>query len=226
MDRPYLLKQCRELLIDDFHSEARVGDLHFRLHSPQEQPEEPTQPRGHYQTVIHADGIYRLYYRGQLPLTDAAQMLQDGNPGEYTAYAESDDGRTWRCPELGLFPNKAANAVWSGTMATHNFAPFLDEQPGCPPEERFKALGGVQPGGGLFAFTSPDGIHWRPCGETPAMPPLKDKAWALDSQNVAFWSVAENCYVLYYRVFEPIQGKKLRAIFKTTSDDFRHWQPV
>ncbi|NLE53537.1 MAG: hypothetical protein GX617_01250 [Lentisphaerae bacterium] len=223
MDQPYLLKQCRELLIDDFHSETRIGDLRFRLHSPQALPEEPTQPRGHYQTVIFADGLYRLYYRGQLPVPEATP--QDGNPGEYTAYAESADGRTWRSPELGLFPGRPANAVWAGSMATHNFAPFLDERPGCPPEERFKALGGVQHGGGLYAFTSPDGIHWRSCAETPAMLPPKDKPWSFDSQNVAFWSAAEQCYVLYYRVFQPVQGKNLRAICKTTSDDFRHWQP-
>jgi hypothetical protein len=223
MEQPYLLKQCRELMIDDFHSETGIGDLRFRQHSPQATAVEATQPRGHYQTLIHADGIYRLYYRGQLPV--AEETPADGNPGEYCGYAESMDGCRWRYPALGLFPNKPANTVWSGSMATHNFAPFLDARPGCPLDERFKALGGVQHGGGLYAFVSADGIHWRPGGEEPAMLPPQDKPWSFDSQNVAFWSVAEQCYVLYYRVFEPVQGKNLRAIYKSCSDDFRHWPP-
>lgn len=57
------------------------------------------------------------------------------------------------------------------------------------------------------------------------MLPPKDKPWSFDSQNVAFWSAVEGCYVLYYRVFRTVRGKNLRCISKTTSDDFRHWLP-
>ena len=46
---------------------------------------------------------------------------------------------------------------------------------------------------------------------------------AFDSQNVAFWSETENCYVCYFRVF--ING--VRWVARTTSQDFLNWtEPV
>jgi hypothetical protein len=46
---------------------------------------------------------------------------------------------------------------------------------------------------------------------------------AFDSQNVAFWSEAEQCYVCYFRTWTG----NFRRISRTTSKDFRHWsRPV
>jgi len=86
------------------------------------------------------------------------------------------------------------NVVLAGQPPfSHNFAPFLDTRPGLPGEQRYKALAGTSEKG-LFGFVSADGLHWRKLGEAP----LVTKG-AFDSQNVAFWSDAEQCYALYLR---------------------------
>jgi hypothetical protein len=99
-----------------------------------------------------------------------------------------------------------------------------------PVAERYKALGGLayqahkeqqevrarRGPGGLKAFTSPDGIHWAKLREEAVIP----EAWGkyFDSQNAAFWSEHEQCYVCYFRIFDP--G---RSIARTTSTNFLDW---
>ena len=48
---------------------------------------------------------------------------------------------------------------------------------------------------------------------------LKVEGWAFDSQNVAFWSESEKCYVCYFRIVP----ENVRAIARATSADFVHW---
>ena len=47
--------------------------------------------------------------------------------------------------------------------------PVIDENPACPREERYKALAGIKREGGLFAYKSPDGIHWSLMQEEPVI---------------------------------------------------------
>ncbi|MBI1177704.1 hypothetical protein GC207_09735 [bacterium] len=175
-----------------------------------------------YPTVIHDGKLYRLYYRG-LPKAGA-----DGSENESTCYAESSDGVHWTKPDLGLFEvngTRDNNCVLHGTAPfSHNFSPFLDARPGVSAEERFKAIAGTAKSG-LVAWASGDGIHWRKMSEEPVF-----RDGAFDSQNVAFWSVNEGCYVLYFRVFtggtangERWEPTDFRTIARTTSKDFRHW---
>lgn len=166
--------------------------------------------------TVFADGpSFWMYYRG-LPESGA-----DGGPGEVTCCAQSSDGITWTKPELSIYEvhgTRANNVVLADAApATHNFAPFLDSRSGVPADERFKALGGVSPGG-LVAFVSGDGLHWRKLQTEPV---FNDSGWVFDSQNVASWSPAEHCYVLYYRKSE----EGFRAVARATSTDFVHWSP-
>ncbi|MGC8638856.1 MAG: hypothetical protein ACP5XB_03130 [Isosphaeraceae bacterium] len=168
-----------------------------------------------YATVLHDGPIYRLYYRG-LPRSG-----QDGGSAEVTCHAESPDGIHWTKPELGLFEvagGKANNVVLAGLPPfSHNFSPMLDDRPGVPPAERYKALAGTA-ASGLFAFVSPDGKHWRKLRDRPVI-----THGAFDSQNVPFWSQAEQCYLCYLRVF--VDG--IRRIARSTSPDFLTWtEPV
>jgi hypothetical protein len=102
---------------------------------------------------------------------------------------------------------------------THNFSPFVDTRPGTPAAERYKAVGGTYPGG-LGAFVSGDGIRWKKLQERPVL--VIDKM-GFDSQNVAFWSESEKCYVCYFRTCP----EDVRAIARATSADFVHWsKPV
>jgi hypothetical protein len=170
-----------------------------------------------YATVVRDGDLLRLYYRGH------SDTSGDGSPSEVTCYAESRDGRTWTKPNIGQYTvhgTRENNVILSEEApATHNLCPFLDTNPAAPPDQRFKALGGVS-SSGLIAFVSADGLHWKRLRKEPV---YQEKGWVFDSQNVPFWSDLEQCYVLYYRR----AAAKQRAIARVTSADFVNWsEPV
>ena len=173
-------------------------------------------------TVLLADGIYRMYYRGM-------PSAGDGSDVECTCYAHSVDGVHWVKPDLGLFERQGTrrnNVVLADqTPCSHNFCPFLDTRPGVPEDERFKAVAGLHPPG-LFVFASADGLRWRKLRPEPV---ITAQDFAFDSQNVAFWSEHEQCYVCYYRIWHGGTSPSdlgCRWVARTTSDDFTHWSPA
>jgi hypothetical protein len=176
-------------------------------------------------TIIEEGGIHRLYYT-------ALPMDYKSESGESNlCYAESRDGVTWVKPRLGLVEFRGSrdnNILMAGNTEDRysaNFAPFIDRRPGVPADERFKAVGGVWPKG-MFVLVSADGIRWRKWRPDPVF-----SAGAFDSQNVAFWSESERCYVLFFRVFSGTDHTKItkwemagyRTIAKTTSPDLVTW---
>lgn len=167
-----------------------------------------------YVTVFKEADRYRMYYRG-LP-----EAGKDGSNNEVTCYAESTDGIHWTKPELELFPvrdHPVNNVVLSGQAPySHNFAPFLNTRPGAPEEERYLAVAGTSETG-LTSFASPDGLHWRKLNEGII------REGAFDSQNVAFWSGAEGCYVCYFRTWSEGGYGGYRWISRCTSQDFVTW---
>jgi hypothetical protein len=245
-EEPIDIGSRRELFVDDL----LIGQLkgtRLKLHEPQLlRNSGPPRPFGHYATVLKDGDRYRLYYRG-----DKVKGMHWRNgwgayhANEVTLYAESKDGFHWTEPDLGLYKIESipkGNVVLADQfLVNHNFSPFLDQRPGVPAEQRYKALGGGhyppaswsywKPGereelrrqhgpGGLYAFVAKDGIHWKKLEEKPVIP----EDWgSFDSQNVAFWSQAEDQYVCYYRWM----NKGLRSIRRSTSKDFIHWtEPV
>lgn len=235
-DEPIAIGSRRELFVD----RILVGELKnttLKLHEPQlMQPVAPPRPNGHYATVLKANDNFQFYYRGDtIPGNHWKKGWEQYHEGEVTLYAESKDAIHWTLPNLGLFEHETfpqGNIVLMNEfLVTHNFTPFIDTKPGVPAEQRYKALGGIayQPQhvpvrekrgpGGLKAFVSPDGIHWKKLREEPVVPEEWGKYF--DSQNYAFWSEAEQCYVCYFRRF--IKG--YRGIARTTSKDFITWTP-
>lgn len=242
MNDPIPIGNRLELFVDDLLVD-QMHNLQFRLHEPVPAPLADNPAKGAYMTVIHHDGTYRAYSRQCLDSYDGDRF--DGNPGEYTAYYESADGINWQQPELGIH-NIAGSTANNAILAdmppfSHNFSPFFDSRPGVPDDERFKALSGVATHefvkvgqthphmadwqGGLYAFTSKDGIHWHRTGDTPVIVATEETGYSFDSQNVAFWSAVEQCYVCYFRSRTTPHGK-LRTISRTTSQDFAHWTPA
>lgn len=229
----------RELFVDRY----LVGELKgttLKLHTPQLMlPVAPPRPHGHYATVLRAADKFQFYYRGDTtPGNHWKNGWEQYHEGEVTLYAESTDGINWTLPKLGIYDDHptfpAGNVVLMNEfLVTHNFTPFLDTRPGVPEAERYKGLGGLayQPHkehlevrsrrgpGGLKAFTSPDGIHWKKLRDEPVVPEEWGKYF--DSQNYAFWSDSEQAYVCYFRRF--IKG--YRGIARTTSQDFVTWTP-
>ncbi|MDP7276735.1 MAG: hypothetical protein QF363_14735 [Planctomycetaceae bacterium] len=205
----------RELFVDHFLI-GKLDGLRLKLHEPAPTPLVPGTPSGHYATVIKDGSVFRRFDRG-------GSAKFDGDSLETTHYWESRDGVHWSGPDLGLFAvdgSRKNNVIVANTKwIAHNFSPFLDRRPGVPKQARFKALAGVHKGGGLFGFSSGDGIHWQKLKETPI---ITSRAFAFDSQNVSFWSESEQCYVCYFRTWKTPHGS-LRTISRCVSEDFIRW---
>lgn len=228
---PVAIGSRRELFVDKVLIDQMRGAA-LQMHPPQEASvaikfDQPWEGRfSAYITVLRDEQAkkYRMYYRGNAGASD-------GSSGECTCYAESDDGVRWTKPSLGLHEvngSKDNNVMLANLPPyTHNFAPFLDKRPGVPAEERYKTLAGLGGKfGGLSAFVSGDGIHWRKLQEAPVI-----TKGAFDSQNVSFWSENEGCYVAYFRIFtgggtdeSTWKPKGVRWVSRATSKDFIHWE--
>jgi len=217
-----------ELFVDDRLIDRRKN-VTLKLHEPVPQEvairfDKPWEgPVSYYVTVLQDADIYRMYYRGSGSRKDGV--------GEVTGCAESSDGIRWTRPNLGLFEHagsKDNNIVWSGA-GSHNFAPFIDENPACKPGRRYKAFCSI--GRGLAPVVSAEGLRWQLLRKSPVI-----TQGAFDSQNVGMWDTVQQQYVAYFRVFaNPRTGKMsheagqgevfsgVRSIARATSNDFLNW---
>lgn len=226
---PLELGSRRELFVDRFLTE-RLDHVRLKLHEPRDEGEvfrfdQPWEGAFcTYSTIIKDGERFRLYYRGK-------QENKPDGVGEVTCYAESPDGIHWTRPKLAVqvaYGQVDCNIILTQAAVTHNFSPFLDTRPGVPAKERFKALAGSlykNPGGGLLALGSADGIHWERLA-----PQAVITQGAFNSQNVAFWSESEHCYVAYFRTFTKgvttateWRPEGLRTVSRSTSPDYLHW---
>ncbi len=217
---PIVVGDRLELFVDDLLIE-QSKNITWKVHRPVPQEvvlvtDEPWEGNtSAYFTVFQDGDRFRIYYRGSHYDTETKRAAHP----EVTCYAESRDGIHWEKPRLGLFEFAGStenNIVWMGP-GSHNFTPFKDTNPACPPEARYKALAGIKEyGGGLQTLQSPDGIHWSRIQEAPII-----TEGAFDSQNLAFWDSHAQCYRAYWRIFK----NGVRDIRTATSKDFVHWEP-
>ncbi|MHB9110732.1 MAG: glycoside hydrolase family protein [Armatimonadota bacterium] len=202
-----------EMFIDDWLID-RLRGARLRLHAPEkrevvlEMNAVAEDSNACYFNFFEDDGRIRMYYRGY------ASDVKDRD--EQTANtAESADGVHFTRPKLGIVPFKGSaenHVVYQGREG-HNFCAFRDDNPACPPDQRYKAVGGEWMK--LCGFVSPDGYRWRKIREEPL-----EVAGAFDSLNVAFWDGRLGCYRLFSRFFLP---PFTRCIQSSVSDDFIHW---
>ncbi len=168
-----------------------------------------------YVTILQDGPMYRMYYRG-MPVAKS-----DGSPQETTCYAESQDGIRWEKPGLKLFRvmgKRTNNVILAGQPPfSHNFSPFVDTRPGVPADGRFKALAGTSKLG-LYVFVSGDGLRWKKWRDQPVL-----TRGAFDSQNVVFWSPAEQRYVAYFRTWTGGGFRGFRTISRAVSADMVSW---
>jgi len=219
--KPIEIGSRLELLIDDAVVDRLEGGAALRLHHPTRADvalvfDRPWEGSGcGYVTVFRDGNDFRMYYRAS---TVRYTFESYTSAPAFTCCAESADGIHWKRPDLGLCEaagtghNNVILTEETGGPATHNFSPFLDDQRGVPPKERYKALGGSRRSG-LIAFVSADGIRWHELSETPVI-----TKGAFDSQNLAFWDSARDTYRAYIRDFRD--GRDIRTC---TSADFRTW---
>ncbi len=233
--QPIDIGSRRELFVDQLLI-ARMHRTELRMHRPVKAPRPKSPlPERHMMTVIKDGDLYRAYWRGSDPAYTGETYT--GHPGETVHYAESRDGHEWEFPNLGMheFDGTRENNVILARQPPFltNFIPFLDTRPGVESSERYKALAGYpgpgdkrgidEPGRGLFAFVSADGIHWTKKNEViPYRPQWRH---AFDSSNASFWSETEQLYVCYFRTWTD--PERLRSVSRTTSPDFENWsEPV
>ncbi|MCK4291824.1 MAG: hypothetical protein KAY65_01400 [Planctomycetes bacterium] len=209
-----------ELLVDEHLIERMKGEVELRLHSPTAQEivlvhDRPWEGNtSGYHTIFRDGDLYRMYYRGW----DHDGKTQKQLHPAVVCYAESNDGIGWKRPNLGLMEFKGSknNNIILSEFGTHNFTPFKDANPKCPAEAMYKAVarGEGADSRKLFAFQSPDGIHWKLMQQGPIV-----TEGAFDSQNLVFWDSLRREYRCYFRDFR--QG--FRDIKTSTSRDFVHW---
>jgi hypothetical protein len=208
---------------------ASKQHLALRLHQPLKseialQFDAPWEgANNHFVTVFQDGPLYRMYYRAVpgIPASSKDWLLM-------VAYAESNDGIHWTKPNLDLVEfqgNKQNNIIWRSPESgfggpASNFAAFKDTNPNAPPEELYKATGGINDG--LFLFVSPDSIRWKQKGTEPMLTKQFGSQTidnAFDSQNCFFWDSEQKQYVGYIRSMQH----GIRGIRRTTSPDFVDW---
>ena len=232
----------RELLVDDHLIESMKGAT-LQLHHPTTQEisithDSPWEGSGcGYHSIFQDGDKYRMYYKAwHLDVKDGKLKTGDS---KFTCYAESDDGIHWTKPNLGLieYPkgsgNKNNNIVigparepWMKDTKPDPVHPavFLDTNPDCPKDARYKAI--LRSGRrGLLALKSPDGLHWSLMSDKPV---ITDGAF--DSQNLAFYDPVRKEYRAYWRIFtagvteaDNWKPEGYRDIRTATSKDMITW---
>jgi len=156
-------------------------------------PGQAPPPSCRMPTVLRdGERSWKLYGRG-----DAGWVL-----------AVSTDGMAWR---------EAPGALKVPADGRAGFTPFLDDRPGVPGEEKYKALGGSVEVGGLFVLASADGRAWGKLAPEPVIASAAEEAFY--GRNSAVWSAVERAYVAF--VSERRGGR--RVVSRSTSKDFRRW---
>ena len=214
-DRRLDLASRRELFVDDFLID-KSHDLSHQLHKPVARDVAITcnapweGNTSAYFTLLTDGELYRMYYRA----SHFDEVAKKGAHPEFTCYAESRDGIHWTKPELGLveFQGSKQNNIILAGEGTHNFTPFLDNNPACAADARYKGLAGDTKG--LKAYKSADGMHWTLMQEKPV---ITDGDF--DSQNLALWHPGQKRYLAYHRK----GNNKIRDIMVSTSTDFVKW---
>ena len=255
MGDPIRIGGRREVFWDDFLLEKNEAD--FRQAIPEKREivmvlDKPWEGNlSGYYNAFHDGEKFRLYYRG----CHSIDLKEIRN---YICVITSKDGVKWERPALGLFEfngektnivhyegkdddkgirhaGPGDHPVWNKTGLTDNFFVFKDENPDCPPEERFKAVSAAtdpseatpRPGNWgwkyntLWGFSSADGFSWKKMPQSP----LAIKG-GFDSLNTVRWDPVTKEYCLYYRDVHQDKNRPsgvVRDIRLSTSKDFIHW---
>ncbi len=214
----------REMFVDEYLIEKYEGQGKLRMHSPHraEVVFEFNGPMENacssvYSTVFKVEDHYRLYYRGHYPI---GSVCGDAAQQQTAHVAISADGINFERPTLKNYDfgdSGCGNVVWQGIQG-HNFVPFLDQNPKCFDESRYKAVGGTGKNN-LYSLNSKDGFSWSLTQKEPLSIPGK-----FDSANLAFFDRIIGKYRLFSRFSEKGRGRAIQSSF---SKDFVNWtEPV
>lgn len=185
----------RHLFLDDKLVDPALTDKVSRQMTP------PTQIRRVLKPEMPWEGLGFIFYSTALDHNGTAMLYYgcyDGDKGKHLALAMSQDGLTWKRPNLGLtkFQGNPDNNLFP--MEAVEAGVFID--PNAPPEKRFRLLHNKHwpspEQGGVYLSNSPDGIHWKP-HPTRLLPMVPD------SQPSAFWDPTTSKYNIFLRAWAP-----------------------
>ena len=241
--QPIDIGSRRELFTDDHIIQKLEGEIALRLHQPQPREiaimhDASWEGTGSgYHSVFKDGDLYRMYYKAWHIDTSKGELDTNRHP-LFCCYAESNDGITWRKPDLGLheFEGSKKNniSIISETVGELNVdaghpAVFRDDNPNAAGDARYKAILRSKEPNGLIVYKSPDGLSWSPLLNNPI---LRLKG-AFDSQNLAFWDPTIRRYRAYWRIFtegtvtdDEWNPKGIRAIRTGVSDDLEEWEEL
>ena len=216
-----------ELMVDEHLIDHMSGGARLQLHRPVRRnvalvTGEPWEGNASfYRTVLQDGSAYRMYYgTWHYETTETGQTYPHR---QYLCYAESSDGIRFRKPKLGLVEFRGStdnNIVLSETTLSSveadpgHAAIFIDDNPDCPEDARYKMIIRSNGEKGLLALKSPDGLRFTPMSDRVVI-----SEGAFDSQNLAFWDPVRREYRAYFRGFR----QKVRDILTATSSDFLTW---
>ena len=244
---PINIGSRREVMWDDHVIDAKATTASRVLHAPEYVGPVMTHDApwegdcsGYHNILLDRDekgDLLRMYYLGLSIHMVPPEQDEFSAKGIRVCYAESRDGISWTKPKLGLraFNGSTENNILmdESEVKWDNFMVFKDENPACPPDERYKAVARTKgfrdrerinpKGPELGCYLSADGIHFR-------------KGWTLlrdcafDTLNVGFWDAVRGEYHLYVRGFHRLKEDRYgdlvaRDILHSVSKDFKTWTP-
>jgi hypothetical protein len=177
----------RYLFLDPAFVRAAQGAV-LRVNPPlrEDRVMVPDRPWEHlmisfYTTVRDEGGRLRLWY-----------ICRDSQNQANVAYAESADGLNWTKPELGVFEYGGSTA--NNLVGLHSLEGAVYRDPRGVGDEQYVYVSTGR--GGVFRFTSPDGLRWKRHAE-----PLV--RFQPDTQTVTFWDELRGKYRVYTRGKDP-----------------------
>lgn len=249
MEKVYDIGSQREVFWDEYLIDSRYTTAKRHMHHPVrrelvfqcDQPWEGDQC--YFFNVLKDEGLYRMYYTAR----NTPELYAEPTPDMHRnalrlCYAQSEDGLHWEKPSLGLCSFNGScdnNIFWDidhddwhdpDTQGDSLFV-FMDPDPACPPDEKYKGIYGAWKRGGkehtLKCLLSGDGIHFR-------------FGWyvttkgTFDSLNTVFYDRTAGKYICYFRgnhSSSELEGNReisasrdrTRDIRRIESEDFRNW---
>lgn len=198
----------RECFFDDYLIDTEKTTAEFRIHTPVRREvvmtlDAPWEGDGSTcQHLVRDEDGYKMYYIGRnmdKATSNDAELLY------VNCVATSKDGFHWERPVLRLreVDGSAENNIISvrdsnkPELISTNLSPFYDENPDCPPDERYKTLQVTYSNGPLpqlWLVPSADGIHFD---ESKAIFVAEGDHY--DSMACCFWDHEAKKYRLYTR---------------------------
>ena len=177
-------------------------------------------------------GRFRLWYRSAAPESPGAPA---GARRHFLCYAESDDGASWKRPDLGRHPfgaRRDTNVLLELAAGDSVFYNVLRDPDDPDPARRYKALGfdrgavsavpGAVPGTlGVCVAYSRDGLEWRYGEGQPRLVLPTDEVTDADCV-LGRRDPATGRWTAFLR---PRTHPKRRFVGHAESDDFERWTP-